>query len=167
SELGEDALIYNWLSRHQEPNYLSMLADGNQTLGEYFPVGNMDAALKGSLNHAMFSSYSVWMMEKLIGISVKKDRSIQLAPYFATDLTEVKGSLLTVQGEIEAQWVRTDANNFMYSVTLPKSMDYDFRLGDTYQIINKQITASGDDRQIIKLSLQTTAPIEAIGRGNA
>ena len=63
--------------------------------------------VQGSLNHAMFSSYTVWMMEKLVGISVKKDRSIQLVPYFATDLTEVSGSLLTSQGEIEAQWERT------------------------------------------------------------
>ena len=167
SELGEDGLIYNWLSRRQEPNYLSMLANGNQTLSEYFPLQNGTNEVQGSLNHAMYSSYTVWMMEKLIGISVKKDRRIQLAPYFATDLTEVNGSLRTAQGEIEAQWVRTDANNFMYSVTLPESMDYDFRLGNTYQIINKEITAAGDDRQIIKLSLQTTAPIEAVGRGNA
>lgn len=154
SELGEDDMIYNWLSRRQEPNYLSMLADGNQTLGEYFPVGDRNATLKGSLNHAMFSSYSVWMMEKLIGISVKKDHGIQLAPYFATDLTEVNGSLLTAEGEIEAQWVREDANNFMYSVTLPESMDYDFRLGDAYRIINKEITAAGADFRTIRLLLE-------------
>lgn len=167
SELGEDDLIYNWLSRRQEPNYLSMLADGNQTLGEYFPVGTMDVTLKGSLNHAMFSSYTVWMMEKLVGISVKKDRSIQLVPYFATDLTEVSGSLLTSQGEIEAQWVRTDANNFMYSVTLPELMSYDLRVEGAFHIINKEIADSGDNRQTIRLTLRATNPIEAVGQGNA
>lgn len=167
SELGEDDLIYNWLSRRQEPNYLSMLADGNQTLGEYFPVGTMDVTLKGSLNHAMFSSYTVWMMEKLVGISVKKDRSIQLVPFFATDLTEVSGSLLTSQGEIEAQWVRTDANNFMYSVTLPELMSYDLRVEGAFHIINKEIADSGDNRQTIRLTLRATNPIEAVGQGNA
>ena len=167
SELGEDDMIYNWLSRRQEPNYLSMLADGNQTLGEYFPVGTMDVTLKGSLNHAMFSSYTVWMMEKLVGISVKKDRSIQLVPYFATDLTEVNGSLFTSQGEIEAQWVRTDANNFMYSVTLPELMSYDLRVEGAFHIINKEIADSGDNRQTIRLTLRATNPIEAVGQGNA
>lgn len=154
SELGEDDLIYNWLSRRQEPNYLSMLADGNQTLGEYFPVGDRIATLKGSLNHAMFSSYSVWMMEKLIGISIKKDHGIQLAPYFATDLTEVSGSLRTMQGKIDVQWVRTDVKNILYSVTLPESVEYDFRFVDAYRIINKEIAAAGDDRQTIRLSLE-------------
>lgn len=167
SELGEDDLICNWLSRRQEPNYLSMLTNGNQTLSEYFPLQSGTNKVQGSLNHAMFSSYTVWMMEKLVGICVKKDCSIQLAPYFATDLTEMNGSLLTAQGEIEAQWVRTDANNFMYSVTLPESMDYDFRLGYAYRIINKEITASGDGRETIKLSLQIADPIEAVRRGNA
>ena len=165
SEIGEDDLIYNWLSRRQEPNYLSMLANGNQTLSEYFPVKNGANTVQGSLNHAMFSSYSVWMMEKLVGISVKKDRSIQLAPYFAKDLTEIKGALRTMQGEIEAQWERIDDNGIMYSVTLPESLDYDLRLEDTYQIVKKEISDSGDDRQTITLILQTADPIEAIGRG--
>ena len=165
SEIGEDDLIYNWLSRRQEPNYLSMLANGNQTLSEYFPVKNGANTVQGSLNHAMFSSYSVWMMEKLVGISVKKDRSIQLAPYFAKDLTEINGALRTMQGEIEAQWERLDDNGIMYSVTLPESLDYDLRLEDTYQIVKKEISDSGDDRQTITLILQTADPIEAIGRG--
>lgn len=41
SDICEDDLIYNWLSRRQEPNYLSMLANGNQTLSEYFAVKNV------------------------------------------------------------------------------------------------------------------------------
>lgn len=154
SELGEDDLIYNWLSRRQKPNYLSMLADGNQTLSEYFPLQQGTNTVQGSLNHAMYSSYTVWMMEKLIGISVKKDRSIQLAPYFATDLTEVNGSLLTKQGEIEAQWERLDDNGIIYTVTLPESLEYDLRPGDTYRIINKEITAAEGDRQTIRVSLE-------------
>ena len=164
SELGEDDMIYNWLSRRQEPNYLGMLANGNQTLSEYFPLQQGTNTVQGSLNHAMYSSYTAWMMEKLVGISVKKDRSIQLVPYFATDLTEVSGSLLTSQGEIEAQWERLDDNGIMYSVTLPESLDYDFRLGEAYRIINKEITAAEGDRQTIRLSLQKADPIEAIGR---
>ncbi|MGA9517613.1 MAG: alpha-L-rhamnosidase N-terminal domain-containing protein [Trichococcus sp.] len=164
SELGEDDMIYNWLSRRQEPNYLGMLANGNQTLSEYFPLQQGTNTVQGSLNHAMYSSYTAWMMEKLVGISVKKGRSIQLVPYFATDLTEVSGSLLTSQGEIEAQWERLDDNGIMYSVTLPESLDYDFRLGEAYRIINKEITAAEGDRQTIRLSLQKADPIEAIGR---
>lgn len=166
SDIGEDDLIYNWLSRRQEPNYLSLLANGNQTLSEYFPVKNGANTVQGSLNHAMFSSYSVWMMEKLVGISIKKDRSIQLAPYFAKDITETKGALLTMQGEIEAQWERLDDNGIIYSVTLPESLDYDFRLGDAYRIINKEITAAEGGRQTIRLTLQTADPIEAIRRVN-
>lgn len=165
SDIGEDDLIYNWLSRCQEPNYLSMLANGNQTLSEYFPVKNGANTVQGSLNHAMFSSYSVWMMEKLVGISVKKDRSIQLAPYFAKDLTEIKGALRTMQGEIEAQWERIEDNTLMYTVTLPESLNYDLRLEDTYQIVKKEISDSGDDCQTITLMLQTADPIEAIGPG--
>ena len=167
SELGEDELVYNWLARRQEPNYLGMLADGNQTLSEYFPLKNGTNTVQGSLNHAMFSSYTVWMMEKLIGISVKKGRGIRLAPYFPTDLTAVNGSLLTPQGKIEAQWLRTAANHFIYIVTLPASTAYDFRLGDTYQIITKEMIAFGDDRQTIRLTLQTAEAIETTGKGNA
>lgn len=166
SKLGEDDLIYNWLSRRHEPNYLSMLENGNQTLGEYFPLLSGMNKVQGSLNHAMFSSYTVWMMEKLVGISVRKDRSIQLAPYFPTDLTGVNGSLLTAQGEIEARWERLGDNGIMYSVTLPVSLDYDFRLVDAYRIINKEISAAAGDCQTIRLTLQTADPIEAIRRVN-
>ena len=160
SELGEDELIYNWLSRREEPNYLGMLANGNQTLGEYFPLQNGSNTVQGSLNHAMFSSYTVWMMEKLIGISFKKDHRIQLAPYFPMDLTEVRGSLRTSPGIIEAQWVRTEADKLNYSVTLPESLDYELCLGDAYRIINKEITPAGEERQTIRLLLETAAPIE-------
>lgn len=166
SELGEDDLIYNWLSRRQEPNYLSMLANGNQTLGEYFPLQSGTNKVQGSLNHAMFSSYTVWMMEKLVGISVRKDRSIQLAPYFAIDLTGVNGSLLTAQGEIEARWERLGDNGIMYSVTLPESLDYNFQLGEAYRILNKEITTSGDNRQTIRLTIQSADPVEALGQEN-
>ena len=167
SKLGEDDLIYNWLSRRHEPNHLSMLANGNQTLGEYFPLQSGTNKVQGSLNHAMFSSYTVWMMEKLVGISVRKDCSIQLAPYFPTDLTGVNGSLLTAQGEIEARWERLGENGIMYSVTLPVSLDYDLRLGDKYRITNKKISAAAGDCQTIRLTLQTADPIEAVRRVNA
>ena len=72
-----------------------------------------------------------------------------------------------MQGEIEAQWERLDDNGIMYSVSLPETLDYDLRLEDTYQIVKKETSASGDNRQTIRLTLQTTAPIEALGRGNA
>ena len=166
SQLGEDDLIYNWLYRRHEPNYLSMLANGNQTLGEYFPLQSGTNKVQGSLNHAMFSSYTVWMMEKLVGISVRKDRSIQLAPYFAIDLTGVNGSLLTAQGEIEARWERLGDNGIMYSVTLPESLDYNFQLGEAYRILNKEITTSGDNRQTIRLTIQSADPVEALGQEN-
>jgi len=171
SDLGEDEMIYQWLSRTQEPNYLSMLENGNQTLGEYFPIKNKVAAVQGSLNHAMFSSYTVWLMEKLVGISIKNKKGlkpeIKLSPYFAKDIAAVSGSLATIQGEVKVRWERTSNSDLVYSVVIPKSLDYDLAFGEDVRIFGKEVTSVAADQVQIRLILGTPDTVEAAGWGNS
>src|SRR5699024_6566960 len=98
-EYGYNSLIYNWLLKKDYPSYISMLSNGNLSLSEHFPTEKRRQT--SSSNHAMFSSYSYWMITELVGIqedTYNEEYLVQICPDFANDLEFIKGSLLTKYG---------------------------------------------------------------------
>lgn len=73
---GDNSLIYDWLTRTSTPSYYDMLKSGNLTLAEHF---SGEETFAGSKNHAMFSSYSTWLVREVLGIKLLGNRII-IAP---------------------------------------------------------------------------------------
>lgn len=97
---GDNRLIFDWLTRLESPSYHDMVKGGNQTLAEHFAG---EETFLGSKNHAMFSSYSAWMVRELLGIKVSKKR-IRISPDTSLPLDWVKGSFQLAQGSIQLEW---------------------------------------------------------------
>lgn len=108
-EYGYNSLIYNWLLKKDYPSYISMLSNGNLSLSEHFPTEKRRQT--SSSNHAMFSSYSYWMITELVGIqedTYNEEYLVQICPDFANDLEFIKGSLLTKYGLVNVSWEKQD-----------------------------------------------------------
>ncbi|MFS5861462.1 family 78 glycoside hydrolase catalytic domain [Streptococcus agalactiae] len=70
ASIGRNDLIYQWLTRKEAPSFSYMLQKGNKTLSEHFEIPSEQATYSGSLNHAMFSSFSAWYVDQLIGVKI-------------------------------------------------------------------------------------------------
>lgn len=94
--LQRDDLIWKWLKRTEKPSFNSMLKLGNQTLSEYFDLVN------GSCNHAMFSSYTKWMVNRLGGLTIQNATHFSFEPYLGQKVRVIDcriGSLANVHLE--------------------------------------------------------------------
>lgn len=74
AKIGRNDLIYQWLTRKEAPSFSYMLQKGNKTLSEHFEIPSEQATYSGSLNHAMFSSFSAWYVHHLIGVKINNEQ---------------------------------------------------------------------------------------------
>lgn len=96
AKIGRNDLIYQWLTREEAPSFSYMLRKGNKTLSEHFEIPSEQATYSGSLNHAMFSSFSVWYVHQLIGVKIVGE-IIQIQ----TDLTL---PIEKIEAQFETNW---------------------------------------------------------------
>ena len=84
-----------------------------------------DGADGGSHNHHMFSGVIAWFFKSLLGIAPNPNNpafeKIELKPVFIKELGYVRGSFLTVRGEISARWKFEDGK-FIYTVEVPEGI---------------------------------------------
>lgn len=136
SEENCDSIVFSWLTREVKPSFLEMLSNGNKILSEFF-----DSSL-GSYNHAMFSSYSIWMVERLLGIQIKSDakgsNSLKISPYFPKTMSYAKGRVDTVRGEVSINWRKTN-NIILMIVRVPKGIEFELQLNKNYQLLSKEL----------------------------
>lgn len=109
----KDELILKWLLDNRLESYSQMFKDGNRTLSEHF---TSDETFSGSHNHAMFSSYSSWMVKKLLGLNLK-DKVLIFNP-FHTNLEYIDGSMKTAFGLIKIEILKQKI-----LLTVPKEID--------------------------------------------
>src|SRR5699024_12620737 len=86
-----------------------MLTNGNLYLSEHFPTEKRRHT--SSSNHAMFSSYSYWLIAELVGISEQLDgekHAVRICPDIDNDLDFINGSLLTKYGLVKVSWEKQD-----------------------------------------------------------
>ena len=133
SEIGRDDLIYSWLNRKAYPSFFDMLSKGGDILREHFDVN------QGSYNHAMFSSYSTWLIEKIIGIQIIDQTNcatqIRIAPYFPKDMSHASGHVNTISGTIFSHWKRTDDESIQMRLKIPKGIEFELQLNESYQFV--------------------------------
>jgi alpha-L-rhamnosidase len=123
SEIGRGDIAYRLLTE-TEPGYKTWCEYGETTLWEEWGGEN-----RGSHNHHMYSGVISWFFRSLLGIEPKEKapafEEIELKPVFIESLSYAKGSIDTVRGKIEAQWVFRDGE-FEYTVTIPDGVTASF-----------------------------------------
>ena len=124
SDIGKGDIAYRLLTE-TEPGYKTWFEHGETTLWEEW-----DGENRGSHNHHMYSGVISWFFRSLLGISPSDNspslEKIDLKPVFIEDLGYVCGSMDTVRGKIEADWVFRDGH-FIYTVTVPEGITAFFR----------------------------------------
>lgn len=127
-EYGYNSLIYKWLLKEEYPSYISMLSNGNLSLSEHFPTEKRRHT--SSSNHAMFSSYSYWLIAELVGIHEQVDdkkHAVRICPDFNNDLDFINGSLLTKYGLVKVSWERQD-ETINLDIVIPLDLEVDINL---------------------------------------
>lgn len=107
-----------------------MLSNGNLSLSEHFPTEKRRHT--SSSNHAMFSSYSYWLIAELVGISEQLDgekHAVRICPDFDNDLDFINGSLLTKYGLVKVSWEKQDETINLEIIT-PLDLEVDINLKD-------------------------------------
>ncbi|MCL2560333.1 MAG: glycoside hydrolase family 78 protein [Turicibacter sp.] len=135
SAAGRDDLVNSWLNRKEFPSFYEMASQGINVLREHF--GSSDNANMGSFNHAMFSSYPTWLMERILGIKVADGaigaNKVVINPYFPEDMNDAKGHLDTIMGTITSQWVKKERRVEMI-LKVPIGMTYELQLAKSYRV---------------------------------
>lgn len=111
-------VIFQMNNQSTTPGYGLMLANGATSLTEAW-----DANPISSQNHFMLGQINEWFFHDLAGIQSDPDgpgfRKIVLKPTVVGDLTWVKASYVSVQGEIVSEWKQEDQHVTVFIVTVP------------------------------------------------
>lgn len=109
-------IAYAMVTKDGFPGWMHMLHSGATTIWETWKYSDNVY----SHNHPMFGSVGEWFYQALGGIKPGSAgfRKIIIKPQPAGDLTWVKCSYQSIQGEIKTHWERTD-NTFQLRVAIP------------------------------------------------
>ncbi len=133
-------LVYR-LMTESDPGYKTWYESGATTLWE-----SWDGKDNGSHNHHMFSCVIAWFYKSLLGVAPMEEypafEKLELCPCFIPQLGFVKGSMITVKGEIKAEW-KYENQQIVYSVTIPNGVQASFRgqelaVGENRFILNDE-----------------------------
>ena len=120
AESGHDDVVEEWLCRTGAPSYHEMLSSGSGALAEQFREG------EDSYNHAMFSSYVMWLYQSLAGVRVAEDAvcadKLDIRPYFSRRTDGVSSELALRKGTVRTSWTRTEGV-VEFSLELPEDVD--------------------------------------------
>jgi alpha-L-rhamnosidase len=121
SAAGRDDVLWDLLQENKEPSYGFFLEptvanpNGMTTMGERWNR-------RDSKNHMILAQIEEWFHTSLAGIREATPgtayRNLVIQPRVVGDLTFVKDSYQTPQGEARSEWTRSDAR-FRLSVTVP------------------------------------------------
>lgn len=113
-------LAYELATQTTYPSWGYMIECGATTLWELWQ--NKTGPGMNSHNHPMLGSYSAWFYGALAGIDQKPEsvgfEKILIRPQMVRDLTHAAGSIMTIRGEIQTSWQRTD-NSIRLEVKIP------------------------------------------------
>ena len=124
SHSGRADIAYRLITE-SEPGYKTWLENGATTLWERW-----DGKDSGSHNHHMFSGVIAWFYKSLLGLAPAEQHPafdyIELDPCFIKELGFVRGSMDSVRGRIQAEWVYENGR-YIYTVDIPAGVKASFR----------------------------------------
>ncbi|WP_256873593.1 alpha-L-rhamnosidase-related protein [Paenibacillus kribbensis] len=152
SQLGEEQHVYQWLTREEMPSYRAMLSRGNKVLSEYFPIQISNPLhASASFNHAMFASYSSWMIRNLIGINTsEQDEHVIIQPYFPNELEFAHGAIDTLVGKVSLEWKKQCEGKYELNVSLPLGMKYSIKQNSIHNIVAQE-TGTNNKNRLVKI----------------
>lgn len=120
---GLEAYAYRVIAAEGFPSYTQWLREGATTLWETFYPG-------ASKNHHMYSGFMLWLMNTLVGINPISGapgmRHVRVAPFFAPELTYVKGARIIGDGTLRVQWRRKE-DEVTVDIDVPKGISVEYR----------------------------------------
>ncbi|MGL4697905.1 family 78 glycoside hydrolase catalytic domain [Enterococcus larvae] len=148
-KFGYKDVLFNWLTRKEQPSYSYMFVETG-TLSEHFPLKGNDSTYNGSLNHAMFSSYSAWMVKQFLGISFPKGlfQKVIITPETELPIEKVCGSFKIPYGKIELQWTQFE-ELVVGEIRLPKNVSYEIDVSSKESMIEEQVREMGEYQEIV------------------
>ena len=111
SDMGEHNTALNILSKTDYPSIGYYFANGEEPATENLwelPDANREGTGMNSRNHHMWSSYSSYLIRKVVGISQHHQSNgywdLELRPGYFTDLSSASGILRLKQGSVKLSW---------------------------------------------------------------
>lgn len=117
---GRTDLAYTLLYQEKCPSWFYEVDHGATTIWESWNAIKPDGEIQSfSMNHAAFGCVGDWMYRTILGIQNQDIayKKILIAPQPDKTLTWVKGSYVSMYGEISVSWKRQD--QFEMEVTIP------------------------------------------------
>ena len=114
SEYGLNNYAYKLMLQTEYPSYGNMLRRGATAVCETWEG-------TGSQTHGGLGCFDFWLHQGLVGVKPRMEggfKTFDIMPYFADDLTYVKGSYLTSYGYIKVEWMREDSE-IVLEITVP------------------------------------------------
>lgn len=144
SELGEDDLCYELMTRTDYPSWGYSVKNGATTIWERWnsytrEEGFGDVGMN-SFNHYSLGSCTEWMFERVLGINPGlpgfEKLCLRPLPDFSGKVTHAEGSYQSVRGLIEVSWEVRDGV-CTYRATYPEEMEAECEL-DRYKVLSRE-----------------------------
>lgn len=127
SQNGYEGLAYDLLLREDYPGWLYPIEKDATTIWEHWdgirPDGSMWDKGMNSFNHYAYGAVAEFLYERVAGLSVTEEGAggtvIAFAPILDERLKFAEAGLVTRQGEVTAEWKRTEAG-IEYRFKLPQ-----------------------------------------------
>lgn len=122
-KIGLNQLAINMFENQQYPGWLYTVNLGATTIWERWntvlPDGKINSQGMNSLNHYAYGAVANWMYSYLLGLKVdEKNSTIIISPNLATNLTNLQGSVHTLNGPLKIE-INKQARQSLITVTIP------------------------------------------------
>lgn len=130
SEFGEDELAYEMITKKEYPSYGCLIERGETSLTECFmPEGTPC----GSHNHHFLGDITRWFMNRLAGLNIIDENTVEIAPSFVSKLTSASAFYDLPRGRASVSWRRED-NGILLDVTCAPGIRCRVVLPDGYEV---------------------------------
>ena len=122
AENGHSNIVYEMVMNDSMPSYKYFVHKGLTTLPEYWNFEDLWGSVARSLNHAMMGHVKEWFTRYLAGIDFLKPGydKIIIKPSIISKLSEVRGAIHTVHGNISSGWnYNSDTQKLVINITIP------------------------------------------------
>ncbi|MBQ5341017.1 MAG: family 78 glycoside hydrolase catalytic domain [Oscillospiraceae bacterium] len=120
-DAGETETAYRVLLNEEAPGWLSEVVQGATTVWENWE-GNL------SLNHYSPGAALEWLFSGVLGIDVRPENRIVIAPCLSRQLDHAEGEYLSIYGNISVGW-EAGIDGFTVSTETPANTDSVLRIG--------------------------------------
>lgn len=134
SDNGQEELVYTMVTQKTFPGWGYWVEQGATTMWERWS----GTEGKGSCAHnfTFLTEVDVWFYNYILGIKIIEEspayKQFEISPYFFEKLDWAKGTVVTMYGDIKADWSK-NGNEITYNVTIPENTSATFKIPNGYR----------------------------------